>query len=239
MSKDLGASTGAHDRRQGIPAADPRPGDRIRCHRGAETVGRAAAHFVSELERRLARIEALAGQVLQNDAPSQPGPPELRPVLDCATEARDLAQQFLRFSGERLSSPDWIDLADTLESLRPLLHQLAGGSIRLTLDAGQGRLFVPAPAEALARVIVGLVTDAADALPVGGTLAVRGALASDADEVVLTVTPFGFGQQPLPEPATHDGLVTSWGGTVRIACDHERHQVFYEMVLPAQAGAGG
>lgn len=239
MSKDLGARVGAQERRQFTPADEQRPGDRARCHRGAEAVGRVAAHFVGELERRLADIEGIVGHSVDTAAPLRPRQHDLSSVLDCARAGREVAQQFLAFARGRLNSPDWIDLAETLESLRPLLLQLAGSSIRLTLEADPCRLLVPAAAEGLARVVTGLVTDAADALPVGGTLVIRATLAADAASVALTVAPEGFGQQPMPEPANHDGVVASWGGTVRLACDHERHTLFYEVVLPTLQGEDG
>lgn len=233
MSKDPGAGAEAQERRLWRSAAEQNLAHRPRSRRGAEAVGRVAAHFMNEVDRLLANTENLVGRALE-DAPLQPRrPSELYSALDRVRDARNVAQQFLVFSRGRLASADWIDFTDTLEALRPLLHQITGESICLTLDPAPVPLAVHAPPEGLARVVMGLVADAAGALPVGGTIAIRASASADATSIALTVHPGGFGQQPLPEPANHDDVVASWGGTVRLACDHERHDLFYELVLPA------
>lgn len=242
MTQDPGAGARAEavaqERRQRRSVAEKDLAHHGRSHRGAEAIGRVAAHFMNEIDRLLADVEKLVGRAIDFPAIQQARPGELFAALDRARAGRDVAQQFVVLSRGRLCSPDWIDLPGTLETLRPLLHHLTGETIRLALEPPPAPLAVHAPPEGLARVVTGLVADAAEALPVGGTIVIRSSLLGDATSVALTVHPVGFGQQPLPEPANHDEIVASWGGTVRLACDYEHHDLFYELILPASVEGG-
>jgi signal transduction histidine kinase len=227
----------ANSEHQRVPCASERELiDASQRHHGTEAVGRVAWHFVGEIDRLVEDICGLVSDALDRTESHDPRGRDLRSALDCAKRAREVMQQFLAFSRGRLRAPEWLPLADSLETLRPMLEQLTGDSIRLDIEPVPVGLHVNAPPEGLARVLTGLVADAAEALPVGGGVAIRASALSKQGTIVLTVHPSGFGQQPLREPASHDAVVASWDGVLRLAFDDR--ELLYELTLRATESIG-
>jgi signal transduction histidine kinase len=230
MGNNAEAHADPDPRRRFLSVTERHPVDPGRRHRGIEAVGRVAPQFVVEIDRLIADVHRAVNGALERTDTLDPRIRELRHALDGVRQARQVTQQFLAFSRSRLRTPEWLKLAGVLEALRPMLEQLAGESICLSIEPVSARLQVHAPPEGLARVLMTMVADAAEALPVGGTIAIgTSAAASEPGLFVLTVRPAGFGQQPLPEPADHDAIVASWDGALRLARDDR--ELLYELTL--------
>ena len=109
------------------------------------------------------------------------------------------------------------NLAGELLGNRNLLAALAGPSIALTVDIEGGSLAVRLTGEDLTRILVNLVKNAAEAMPVGGRIEIglreRKAAAGDAPWLVLTVEDNGPG---IPQGALEE-IFTS-GFSTRSSC---------------------
>lgn len=190
-------------------------------HRGVETVGRVAGEFVREIEHRVAEARDIARAVLQNTDEADARTTDLRALLDKTTDVQSVTRQFLAFSRGRLRMPDWVGLSEMLQSLQPLLQHLTGEGIALVVDPPSPRLCVNAPREPLVRTLLSLVTACAQALPLGGQIAIKltntGEHQGDADMSALCIQASGFGQQALREPGPLDPALVGLGASLRTA----------------------
>jgi two-component system, cell cycle sensor histidine kinase and response regulator CckA len=90
--------------------------------------------------------------------------------------------------------PEVIDLNEVVAGVRLLIERLIGEDIRLLIEPAAEPLRVLADRSQLEQVIMNLAVNARDAMPRGGTLAIRAALVRDT--VRLTVRDTGTGMTP-------------------------------------------
>ena len=200
-----------------------------------EAIGRLAGGIAHDFNNRLTAIIGNAEFARDGAADRAEVVGCIDEVLRSAESAASLTQQLLTFSRKQEHQPTIVDLNDLLADLHKMLRRLMGEDVDLRL--------VPAPAPALVagdrthleQVFVNLAVNSRDAMPHGGTLAIR--VADDGSSVTVHVEDTGCGidAETLPrifEPffttkapgrgtglglAMVYGAITQSGGTVSVS----------------------
>lgn len=89
-----------------------------------------------------------------------------------ANRAAALVNQLLAFSRKQTLSPERLDLADLLSDLAHLLNRLVGEKVQLNLTHAAGLGAIRADKRQLEQVLMNLVVNARDAMPMGGTISI-------------------------------------------------------------------
>ena len=121
--------------------------------------------------------------------------PELRDDLDqiaqAATRAAALTQQLLAFGRRQVLSPVILDLNGVVRELDRMLRLLLGEDVQLVLDLAPDLGLVEADPTQIEQVLMNLVVNARDAMPLGGRIVIRTAdLDVDEDDRALHPTCF-------------------------------------------------
>ncbi|WP_089897740.1 ATP-binding protein [Loktanella fryxellensis] len=90
-----------------------------------------------------------------------------------ANRAAGLVGQLLAFSRKQNLQPERIDLRDTLSDLTHLLNRLVGEKVSLELDHDPDLGAIKADKRQLEQVMMNLVVNARDAMPMGGEIRIK------------------------------------------------------------------
>ncbi|MEM9968780.1 MAG: ATP-binding protein [Pseudomonadota bacterium] len=93
-----------------------------------------------------------------------------------ANRAAALVGQLLAFSRKQTLQPEVLDMRDTLADLTHLLNRLVGEKITLTLSHAPQLKPIRADKRQLEQVLMNLVVNARDAMPLGGEIQIKTAL---------------------------------------------------------------
>jgi len=203
-----------------------------------EAVGRLAGGVAHDFNNLLSVIMGWTELVLADLPADSPIRDSLDEVLRAAAGATSLTKQLLAFSRQQIVKPSVFDPNDVVVETQKMLRRLIGEDVKLVtrLDPGLGR--VKMDQGQLEQVIVNLVVNSRDAMPMGGTVTVEtknvaldresartAADLAPGDYIVLSVSDTGSGmstevQARLFEPffttkesnkGTGLGLATSYG----------------------------
>jgi len=141
-----------------------------------EAVGRLAGGVAHDFNNLLTVINGFT-DVLQSSLPMDDPLREFTHEIGQAGErAAILTRQLLTFSRRQAMSMHTIDLNLLVRDTGTMLRRLIGEDIDLRIDLPPGAAFVTANAAQLEQVLMNLALNARDAMPNGGTLAIRTAL---------------------------------------------------------------
>jgi two-component system, NtrC family, sensor kinase len=164
--------------------------DRVKSNRAVAraeklaAVGRLAAGVVHEINNPLATIsacaESLQKRIEEGAFGDSTDAEDLREYLglirDEAFRCKNITNGLLDFSRLRAGNRVPINLAQLIKSTARLVtHQNRGDSIQIEIEAPTDFLFVLGDEGQLQQAVVALATNAIDAMPEGGTLALRAA----------------------------------------------------------------
>ncbi|MDP2279549.1 MAG: ATP-binding protein, partial [Nitrospirota bacterium] len=94
-------------------------------------------------------------------------------ILASADRAANLTQSILAFSRKQISSPEPVRLKGIIENVKRVLQRLIGENIELRTEFAGEELIVMADSGQIEQVLVNLCTNARDAMPEGGVLAIK------------------------------------------------------------------
>jgi CheY-like chemotaxis protein len=227
------------------------PDDAItRQRRNLETLGLLSGHIVHDFNNLLMLMDGYARMILEEPGLSATARESAEEILRAVERGSQLTRQVLDFGRKPSTSREPLDLKRQIEKLRPILERLLGDSIHLEMQLPEYSLWVMAERDQMEQVLLNLIVNARDAMPLGGRIQV-GAL-RDENAVVLRVidTGEGIAAEALPrvfEPfyttkesgkGTGIGLamvreaVESWGGSVAVTSTAGEGAEF-EIRLPA------
>lgn len=144
----------------------------IRQSHKMEAVGRLAsgvAHDFNNLLMGISGCSQLARGCLD---PGHPATPYIDEILQAAASGAAITRQLLAFSRKRATAPETLELNAQIRENQTMLKRLLGEDIQLSLDIGNGALWVHADRVNIQQVLMNLVANARDAIQHGGRLSI-------------------------------------------------------------------
>ncbi len=137
-----------------------------------EAIGRLAGGIAHDFNNLLTAIRGFAELHLAEHPPGDPGREEVLEIDAAARRASDLTQSLLAFSRRASVNPEPLDLLAVARESVALLRRLVGEHIAVELQVGVGPFLVLADKIQVEQILLNLATNARDAMPGGGRLAV-------------------------------------------------------------------
>jgi two-component system, cell cycle sensor histidine kinase and response regulator CckA len=138
-----------------------------------QAIGQLAGGIAHDFNNLLTAISGHCDLLLLNRDHFDPDFADLTQIQQNSNRAAALVRQLLAFSRKQTLKPELLSLESLLEELTHLLTRLVGERITLTLDhdATLGR--IRADRRQLEQVIMNLVVNARDAMPMGGEIRIE------------------------------------------------------------------
>ena len=135
-------------------------------------------------------------------------------VLDAAQRASGLTRQLLAYSRQQVLAPRVLDLGEVVRHMGEMVRRLIGEDVSLEVTAPETPCWVRVDRSQIEQVLLNLVVNARDAMPVGGSLAITlvrrdpepGAAAGS---VVVTVRDTGTGMPAEVQARAFDPFFTT------------------------------
>jgi len=159
--------------------------DKLRQAQKMEAVGMLAGGVAHDFNNLLTIISGYSQLILNNVPSDDPNRHFAEQILRAGDRAAALTKQLLAFSRRQVLQPKVLDLNRLVAGLGAMLQRLIGEDIdlRMALEPNLGR--VSADPGQLEQVLMNLVVNARDAMPMGGTIRIETANV-DLDETYTT-----------------------------------------------------
>lgn len=207
----------------------------VQQRRRLETLGRLTGNVVHDFNNLLMVIDGYARMMLEEPQLSRGAQESAQEILRASGRAAALTQQLLAFSRGKSLDPRAIDLNTQLLEMRAMLMRLLGETVMLDYEISPQPATILAHASQVEQVLLNLIVNARDAMPLGGRIVVRTRV--DSDRVLLEFEDNGDGipadlQPRIFEPffttkpegkGTGIGLalvaesVQEWGGRIEVS----------------------
>jgi signal transduction histidine kinase len=183
--RDWDASRLLHDREEQLRQAQK-----------MEAIGRLAGGVAHDFNNLLTAIVGYADLIMERLDPHEQTAREMGEIRKAADSAASLTRQLLAFSRKQFLNPTVLDLNETVSGLLQMLPRLIGEHIQTSVVLAKALSRVKADASQIEQVLVNLVLNARDAMPLGGDLVIETAnVTLDADRIAkenLSVQPGQF-----------------------------------------------
>jgi PAS domain S-box-containing protein len=148
-----------------------------------EAVGRLAGGVAHDFNNLLTVVTGCVYVLLTGLPADDPARQFLGDIQDAAERAGVLTRQLLAFSRKQILQPKVLDLNDIVGNLEKMLRRLIGEDVALSTVLAPGLDRVRVDPGQLEQVILNLVVNARDAMPLGGrlTLETRAVVLSEAE----------------------------------------------------------
>jgi two-component system cell cycle sensor histidine kinase/response regulator CckA len=135
-----------------------------------EAVGLLAGGIAHDFNNLLSIILASA-EMAERSRRAEPG--SLHEVVSAASRAAQLTRKLLAFSRKQVLHVQTLDLGEAVEDFARLLTRVVGEDVELVMARRSERLVVRADAGQIEQVLLNLCTNARQAMPKGGKLAIE------------------------------------------------------------------
>ena len=135
-----------------------------------ESVGRLAGGIAHDFNNLLTAILGYSELLLDACGPEDPARADLKEIHKAGQRAATLTRQLLAYSRKQVLLPKEVDLNQTVSDLQGMLKRLIREDITLTFELAPAPAMVGIDPAQLEQVIVNLVLNARDALPIGGLI---------------------------------------------------------------------
>lgn len=146
--------------------------EQLRQSQKMEAIGQLAGGVAHDFNNILTAITGFGNLVKMKMNSDDPLQNSMDQILAASERAAHLTQGLLAFSRKQVLLPKPVDLNIVVSSIEKLLRRLIGEDIELTLSLREQSLIVLADAGQIEQILMNLATNARDAMPRGGTLAV-------------------------------------------------------------------
>ncbi len=160
-----------------------------------EAVGRLSAGIAHDFNNQLSVIVTNATAMLETSEADDQHRTDLEEIVSAVERGRRLTSQLLAFGRKQAPRPEVVDVNEVLRQLERVLQRLVGSGIVLVVRSASLPALVRIDRFQLEQVILALATNAADAMPQGGTLTFE-VYRPARSEVVVSVRDTGCGIAP-------------------------------------------
>jgi PAS domain S-box-containing protein len=185
--------------------------EQLRVAQKLEAIGNLAGGVAHDFNNLLSVIMTYTGFALGAAANDQVLRDDLLEVQCASQRAADLTRQLLAFSRKQLLETVVFDLNTVVAGVRRMLERVLGEDVHLLMQLATEPVLIRADRGQIEQVLVNLVINARDAMPMGGTVTVATALAhataaepgpldaaaGDCVRLVVTDTGCGMGEDTL------------------------------------------
>jgi len=174
---ELGTVTRAFDSMRGTlqrnEAQRKQLEDDLRQSQKMDALGRLAGGVAHDFNNLLTVIKGNTDLALDQIKPTEPARANCEQISKVADRAASLTRQLLAFSRRQLLQPRVLDLNDLVMESSRLLKRLLREDIEFNVTFGESLGRVLADPGQIEQVLLNLTVNAADAMPVGGTLLIE------------------------------------------------------------------
>lgn len=226
--------------------------------RRLETLGQLAGRVVHDFNNLLMLIDGYTQMLLEDEQLSKAARESALEIAAASERGAGLTRQLLDFARAKPNRAGTIDLHALLQAMQPMLQRLVGESVLLEYELSSERFELAAHRGQAEQVLLNLIVNARDAMPLGGKITVRTTVSREALLVAVEDTGPGIPtelQEKVFEPyfttkpegqGTGIGLalvaetIAEWGGRVRLASKAGEGACFVlELPAGAQPDASG
>jgi PAS domain S-box-containing protein len=147
--------------------------EQLRQSQKLEAIGRLASGVAHDFNNILMSIMGSADLLMMGVGKDDPAHAEADEIKQSVQRGAGLTRQLLAFSRRQPSSPRLIVLGDVIGGMDTMLRRLIGPEIEFELVRPARPVMVLADPAQLEQVVLNLVINARDAMPLGGRLTVR------------------------------------------------------------------
>ncbi len=137
-----------------------------------QAIGQLAGGVAHDFNNLLTAISGHCDLILLRRDRSDVDYPDLMQIQQNTNRAAALVRQLLAFSRKQTLQFETLDLHDTLADAVHLLNRLVGEKVTLTLDHGHDVPLIRADKRQFEQVLMNLVVNARDAMPMGGEIVI-------------------------------------------------------------------
>jgi PAS domain S-box-containing protein len=145
--------------------------EQLRQSQKMEAVGRLAGGVAHDFNNILGIISGYA-ELLQLQATQAAERVRAEKIISATEKAASLTRQLLAFGRKQVMSLKLLDLSQVMEGLNSMVQCVMSDEVQVSVQAGKELGLVKADQSQLEQVILNLTTNAREAMPEGGTLAI-------------------------------------------------------------------
>jgi signal transduction histidine kinase len=197
-------------------------------------------HVLSAATAECTTLVDTGGRALTTARDRLSGDVDVEQAIQALSRTQAVLAQLAGFARRRARRPALRDLRALLDQVSPVLVHVTGDDVTWTMDTGETPLFASFDAAEFEQCLTALVTQAREALPLGGQIRLRLAAemleASVEDgrgtrpEVAMTLELQGYGLQPLTiPPAVQNQIMRLGAELATISSDHLTTRVVLRM----------
>jgi two-component system NtrC family sensor kinase len=146
--------------------------DQLRHSQKMEAIGQLAGGVAHDFNNRLAAIMNYAFILKTNMSPDNPLRVHVNQIMNSSERAAHLTQNLLTFSRKHVINPRPVRVNDVVEGIEKLLVRVIGEDIELKTELSEEELVVMADSGQIEHVLINLATNARDAMPRAGRVAI-------------------------------------------------------------------
>jgi two-component system, cell cycle sensor histidine kinase and response regulator CckA len=147
--------------------------EQLRQAQKMEAIGRLAGGVAHDFNNLLTAIIGYTDLVKEKLEPADPIAHDIGEIRKAADRAAALTRQLLALSRKQFMSPEVLDLNTIVTGLLPMLPRVIGEHIETTTSLAADLRRVKADPSQMEQVVINLVLNARDAMPMGGHLAIE------------------------------------------------------------------
>jgi len=144
--------------------------EQLRQSQKMEAVGKLAGGIAHDFNNVLSVILSYADMLVADLKPGEPMRDDIEEIRKAGARAAELTRQLLMFSRQQVLEPKVLDLNEVLTSMDKMLQRILGADVDLVSLPTQRIGRVRVDPSSIEQVIMNLVVNARDAMPMGGKL---------------------------------------------------------------------
>jgi two-component system, cell cycle sensor histidine kinase and response regulator CckA len=147
--------------------------EQLRQAQKLDSIGQLAGGVAHDFNNVLTVILGYAEELLHNLRPQDPMYSDVQEILNAGNRASSLTRQLLTFSRKQIIQPQLMNLNDVINNLYKMLMRLIGEDVEFELELSDNIPTLMADIGQIEQVIMNLVINAREAMPMGGKLVIR------------------------------------------------------------------